>query len=82
MALKSPSPEVTKGLLAVQLQFLQYGQPSQTEDLARLASLDENDLGQRVIEVGGDRDKAICCKIIDLYGSESILPEDVAKMAS
>ena len=37
------------------------------------------DLGHKVAEIGGDINKAICCDIINLYGSESVLPEDVAE---
>ena len=68
-----------EGLLATQLQFLECGQPSKIEDLAKLASTDEKSLGQRITKVEENLDKAIHCEIIDLFGSVSILPEDVAK---
>ena len=68
-----------EGLLAVQLQFLECGQPSKIKDLAKLAPVDDKDLRQRVTEVRENLDKVICCEIIDLFGSESTLPEDVAK---
>ena len=68
-----------EGLLAVQLKYLECGQPSKIKDLAKPAALDEKDLGQRVTAAGENFEKAICQEIIDLSGSESILPEDVAK---
>ena len=77
-AVEVPSQEVREGLVATQLQFLEHGQPSKINDLTRLASIDEKELGQKVAEIGGDIDKMIHCDIIDLCGSESILPKDVA----
>ena len=47
--------------------------------MTKLASIDERELGQKVAEIGEGIDKAICLDIIDLCGSESVLPKDVAK---
>ena len=68
-----------EGLLAVQLQFQEHGQPSKIDDLTKWASIDEKELGQKVAEIGEDIDKAIHHDIINLCGSESVLPRDVAK---
>ena len=68
--------------MAVQLQFQVHGQPSKIDDLddlTKLPSINERELGQRVAEIGENIDKPICNDIISLCGSESILPEDVAK---
>ena len=78
-ALEVPYQEVEEGLVAVQLQFFEHGQPSKIDDLTKLESVDEKELRQKVAEIGGDIDKAICHEINDLYGSESILSKDVAK---
>ena len=74
-----PLPKVREGLLAVQLQFPECDQPSKIKDLSKLASLDQKELRQRVSVAGDNFDKAIGQEIIDLFRSESILPEDVAK---
>ena len=65
--------------MTVQLQFQEHGQPSKIDDLIKLSPINERELGQKVAEIGEDIDKAICCAIINLCNSESILPEDVAK---
>ena len=74
-----PSQEVREGLLAMQLQFQEHGQPYKIDNLTKLASVNEKELGQKVAEIGEDIDKAIHLDIIDLFGSESILPENVAQ---
>ena len=76
---RNPFPRGEKGILAVQLQFQEHGQPWKIDELTKLASINERELGQKVAEIGEDIDKAICFNIIDLCGSESVLPEDVAK---
>ena len=79
VTLKVPSQEVTERLGAMQLQFLEHGQPSKIDDLTRLAYVDEKELRQKVAETGGDKDKVIHHDIIDLCSPESILTKDVAK---
>ena len=53
--------------MAVQLQFQEHGQPLKIDDLTKLASIDERELGQRVVEIGEDIDKVIHNDIIDLW---------------
>ena len=49
------------------------------KDLAKLASIDKKDPGQRVTDIRKNLDKVIHQEIINPFGSDSILPEDVAK---
>ena len=79
MALEIPYQEVREGLLAAQIQFQEHDQPSKVDDLTKLASIDEKELGCKVAETGGAMNKAIHWDIINIYGSEPVLPEDVAK---
>ena len=51
---------------------------NQKHDLTKLASVDEKELGQKAAEIEEDIYKAICHDMIDLCGSESILPKNVA----
>ena len=67
------------GLLALQIQFQEHGQPSKIDDLTKLASIDEKELGQKVAETGESISKAIHWDIINIYCSEPVLPEDIAK---
>ena len=62
-----------EGLLAVQLQFQQHGQPSKIDNVSKLASVDEKELGQKVAEIGEDMEKEIHHEIIDHCSLKSIL---------
>ena len=55
------------------------GQPLKIDDLTKVASVNENELGQKVAEIEEDIDKAIFHAIINLCGYESILPENVGQ---
>ena len=66
--------EVREGLLAVQIQFQEHGQPSKIDVVTKLVSIDEKELGQKVVETG----EAIHQDIINIYGLEPVLPKDVA----
>ena len=76
---RDPFPRGERGPCACQLQFQEHGQQSRKDDLIKLESINKKELAQKVAEIVEDIDKAICCDIINLCGSESILPEDVAK---
>ena len=65
--------------MATQQEFLKHGQPSKVDDLTKLALSDEKELGNKVMEIGETINKSIHQDIINLYGAESILPEDTAK---
>ena len=49
------------------------------DELTKFALLDEKELGSKVVEIGETLDKNNQCDIINLFGTESILPEDSAK---
>ena len=78
-ALNIPSKRVREGLLTVQQEFLQHGQSSKVDDLTKLALIDEKELGHKVTEIGENINKSIHWDIINIYGTESVLPEDTAK---
>ena len=49
------------------------------DDLTKLASIDEKELGQKVAETQEAISKVIFWDIINTYGSEPVLPNDFAK---
>ena len=63
----------------MQIQFQEHGQPLKIDDLTKLVSIDEKELGCKVAETGEAINKAIHWDIINIYGSEPVLPKDVAK---
>ena len=79
IALNIPSWEVREGLLAAQKEFHEYGQPSKVDDLTKLASIDEKELGYKVTEIRQTINKSIWQDIINIYGTESVLTKDTAK---
>ena len=65
--------------MATQQEFLKYGQSSKVDDLAKLALIDEKELGHKGTEIRENIDKSIHRDIINIYGTESVLPEDTAE---
>ena len=57
----------------------EYVQPSNVDNLTKLALIDEKELGHKVTEIRENINRSICQDIINIYGMESVLPEDTAK---
>ena len=60
------------------MQFKEHGQPLKIHDMTKLSSIDE-ELGQKVAEIGEAISKAIHQDIINIYGLEPVLPNNVTK---
>ena len=65
--------------MAAQQEFLEHCHPSKVDDLTKFALFNEKELGSKVMEIGETIDKSIHHDIINLFGTESILPKDTAK---
>ena len=70
MVLAISTDKFTDGFLPAQIQFQEHGQPQKIDDLTKLASTDEKELGCKVAETREAINKAILQDIINIYGSE------------
>ena len=62
-----------EGLLSVQLQFQEHGQPLKIDDLTKMASIDEKELGQKVAETEEAISKAVRISSISVAQNQSFL---------